>query len=142
MRAMTENRGTTALGDYLVRALEGRGWNAAMLARDSNISESNLGRWIKGTTLPSIDNARLLADALDVPLVEVLVVAGLLTPDEVGASVVTPDITALPDDALVAELGRRLKRAPSAPTADQVAADPGRYEVIGKPDASTRKARK
>lgn len=129
------------LGTYLRAAIDRHDtWTTVRdLATASGVSESNLGRYIAGKTTPTLDNARALAVALHRPLLEILVAAGLLTPDEARQQVTVPNLAAMGDDELLDELRARLARgARAAPTADEVAAQPGRYTAIRRRSAATQ----
>jgi transcriptional regulator with XRE-family HTH domain len=143
---MPEHRGT--LAEYLDRALLKRGWSKADLARESGVSESMVGRYLGargGTHTPTVDNARLLAAALGVPLKKFVVDVGLFTAEELDAEIPAPPSKApadMSDDELAAvleEASRRFKgkagqRRP--PTAADIEAQPERFVVVdpGKKD--------
>lgn len=96
---------------YIDTHLAQRGWEVRELAAAADISPSVVFRWRNGSP-PNIKNARAAARALGVPLLEILVVAGIITPDEARASVTAPTgLSGVSDDELVAELQRRLRRA-------------------------------
>lgn len=106
---MSTHRGS--FKDYLRQQLDRREWTAADLARASGLSESVIGRWLKAATLPSVDNARALANALERPMLEVVVAVGILAPEEITATVeVGPRLSTLSDEELLAEVARRVKR--------------------------------
>ena len=94
---------------YLQDHLNGRDWTRADLARESGIGQSRLSRWMTGEALPGIENARHLANALGRPLLEVLVVARLITKQEARLDDATSgDPRTLADEQLITELRRRL----------------------------------
>lgn len=69
--------------DYLERAMESAGVTAAGLARATGIKDSVISRWRKGA-VPTVENLRLLAPVLGVPMRDLVVVAGHMLPEEVG----------------------------------------------------------
>ncbi|GAA2773061.1 helix-turn-helix transcriptional regulator [Saccharopolyspora taberi] len=96
----------TYIADHLGR----RGWEVRDLAAAADISPSVVFRWKNGQ-VPNIKNARAAAKVLGVPLLEILVVAGIITPEEARASVTAPaGLSGVSDDELVAEMHRRLRR--------------------------------
>ncbi len=95
---------------YIEGHLARRGWEVSDLAARAGLSPSVIHRWRKGYR-PNLDNARLVAKALGVPILEVLLAAGQLTPDEAGATVAAPSpIAELTNAELLRELERRLAR--------------------------------
>ena len=56
----------TIFGVRLQDTMDKRGVSAAQLSRKTNIHESNLSRYLAGTSEPSLKNLLLLAQALDV----------------------------------------------------------------------------
>ncbi|WP_410652075.1 helix-turn-helix domain-containing protein [Amycolatopsis sp. cmx-4-54] len=125
---------------YLQGLLDERGWKKADLARASGIAESRLSRWMTGGA-PSVDNARAVAEAFGRSLLEVLVAAGIITPEESRAKTVHLDVTKLTNRELVAEMERRLEAAAGRPSstgsADEIAAGGDRY-VTGKVKRSAK----
>ncbi|GGM65020.1 hypothetical protein GCM10012275_39440 [Longimycelium tulufanense] len=67
---------------WLQAQLDERGWTRADLARAATVSQSRIADWKDKGTRPTLDNARAVAHALQVPLLVVLVEAGLLTSEE------------------------------------------------------------
>jgi transcriptional regulator with XRE-family HTH domain len=103
--------------DYLERHLAVRGWTVHDFCEHSGLKPSVVFRWRKGYR-PDIGNARIMAGALGVPLLEVLVKAGRLTPEEAGAEVrVEPELAGVPTSALLREITARVERLESAETA-------------------------
>lgn len=132
---MSQHRGT--FGPYLQKRLDDKGWNMSELARRAEVHQTLVGRWIRGETAPSVDNARSVADALGRPTAEVLVAAGILRDDEVALQQVTnpADLT---DDELLAEVGRRMKTgARRPPKAADRASAPDRYAHPSPPSVVT-----
>lgn len=127
-------------GAYLQDLLDRAEWTQADLGRAADIHPTLIGRWIKGQDI-SVPNARAVAAALNRPLLEVLIAAGILTAEEAKASDWEPsDATTLTDDQLAKEILRRLKAASSKQggiTADEVEAGGDRY-VTGKPKRSAK----
>lgn len=95
-----------SFAEYLEGHLAERAWEVSDLAARAGMSPSVIFRYKRGQR-PDLKNSRTLAHALGRPLLEVLVVAGLLTPDEAGAHVSTP---ASPASLSSAELGREVQR--------------------------------
>lgn len=75
---------THDFGAYLTRAMAAAGLSQADLKRLTGISDSIISKWRSGQTTPSVENLRLLAPALGVTPRELIVVAGHMTPEEVG----------------------------------------------------------
>lgn len=92
------------------------------LSGASGVSQSQISRWLKGEGgVPSVDNARSLAEALRRPLLEVLVAARILQEDEIKQRVdvktssarrgLRPDLSTLSDKELLEEIRQRLQVA-------------------------------
>jgi transcriptional regulator with XRE-family HTH domain len=64
--------------DWLQAEIHRRGWNQAELARRSGITSGQISRVLKREQSAGLDTMRAVARALDVPLFEVFVSAGLL----------------------------------------------------------------
>jgi transcriptional regulator with XRE-family HTH domain len=58
--------------------------SGAQLAEAAGIAQSLVSRWLNGKTLPSIEALRAIAEPLGVPMRDLVVRAGYMTPDEVG----------------------------------------------------------
>lgn len=56
----------------LVAAREAKGWNAARLAREADIGLSTLRYWERGAGSPEPDNLARVADALGVPVAQLV----------------------------------------------------------------------
>lgn len=68
---------------YLRGAMAAAGMrNAAELARAAGIGEAQVSRWLRGATTPEEKNLRRLSKALKRPMLELLVAAGHLEPEE------------------------------------------------------------
>lgn len=130
-------------GAYLQGLLDRAEWTQADLGRAADIHPTLIGRWIKGQDI-SVPNARAVAAALNRPLLEVLIAAGILTAEEAKAGDWEPVAAVkLTDDQLVAELRRRLETAAAPPgeiSADEVEAGGDRY-VTGRPKRSAKLVR-
>ncbi|PXY20356.1 helix-turn-helix domain-containing protein [Prauserella endophytica] len=126
---------------YLRSQLDRHRWSPADLSRASGLSASLISRWLHGETTPGVENARAVARAITRPLLEVLVAAGQLTPDEAGQKANHVDLSSLTDDDLLAEVRRRLHSADPAPTRADVVSDPGDF-VEGPPRQQLRKTRR
>lgn len=123
---------TTTFGSYVQQWLDDHGRTVADLSRTTGIAHSVISRWIREGAIPGLDSCRVLAETIGRPLLEVLVTAGLLTPDEAHQQVRAPvDLGALSGDQLLAEVRRRMTDA-HAPSADDMAAEPDRYHRTAK----------
>lgn len=104
-----------AFPQYVRRQLDRLDWTVADLARAAELPESTVGRWVRGKTVPGIDSARQLAEALRRPLLEVLVAAGLITAEEAKQrTVARHDPADLTNEQIAAEVARRLDAASSS----------------------------
>lgn len=140
---MSEHRG--ALGDYLRRALDKQGWTPADLARASGVSASNIGRYLAGTSTITVENARLVAEAVDRPVLEVLVAARILSAEEAQVDVIAADpLRALGHREILAELDRRLSHSSNDVLAEltAMAHDPELSEDVALPDRGPGRGRK
>ncbi|GAB3472222.1 helix-turn-helix domain-containing protein [Actinophytocola sediminis] len=97
--------------------------NVTDFARRSDIHRSVVARWKSGSHRPDVDNARRLAEATGRPLLEVLVVAEIMTEDEAKLQTAGVDPGALTSEQLLGELSRRLG---DTPRRRSVSAGPGR----------------
>lgn len=86
--------------------MERSGLSTSDLVRAVGVHRSRLTDWRRGRSV-SLETARALAHLFEVPILEVLVAAGLLTQDEADARPLR-DATSISDEVLVAELHRRL----------------------------------
>ncbi|MEU5845952.1 helix-turn-helix domain-containing protein [Saccharopolyspora shandongensis] len=99
--------------EYLERHLAERGWTVHDFCEHSGLKPSVVFRWRKGYR-PDIGNARIMAKALGVPLLEVLVKAGRLTAAEANADVrIAPELSEVPVAVLMRELAVRVARLES-----------------------------
>lgn len=69
---------------FLKDAMAAVGLSQADLARHGGVSDSDVSRWLRGATTPSIEKLRAIAPALRLRLLDLVVAAGHLTPDEAG----------------------------------------------------------
>lgn len=126
---MDEHRG--AFGLYLQGHMTSHDMTATDLANATGVSQSIISRWISGATKPSVENLRPVASVIGRPLLEVVVAAGILTPDEANATFVHAPATELSDDQLVAEVARRIGTAAlRPPTKAEIKAHPERFVVV------------
>ena len=89
--AVNKAAATTPFGIYLELLMERTGYNTpAALARATGITDTTIGRWIKGEKLPTIPNLRAVAPVLKVRLGDMMVQAGLATAAELGQTVAPP----------------------------------------------------
>ncbi|WP_461154740.1 helix-turn-helix domain-containing protein [Saccharopolyspora tripterygii] len=96
--------------EYLERHLAERGWTVHDFCEHSGLKPSVVFRWRKGYR-PDIGNARIMARSLGVPLLEVLVKAGRLSPAEAGAEVrLIPELDSVPTQVLLREVSARVQR--------------------------------
>ena len=76
------------------------------------VAQTNIGRWLRGDPgLPRAESVVAFARAFEQPVIEALVAAGYITPDEVGISFVPhkgrTSIREFSTEELFAELRRR-----------------------------------
>lgn len=71
------------------------------LARSSGVPDSVISRWRTSGTVPSIAQLRRLQSALQVSLLELVVAAGHLSPEEAGVTSFSPAVR-IPRDARAA----------------------------------------
>lgn len=64
--------------------------NAAELARLSGVNESQISRWLRGVGSPDLSNLRRISPVLRVPVLQLMVAAGHLTPEEAKLRDVKP----------------------------------------------------
>jgi transcriptional regulator with XRE-family HTH domain len=93
---------------WIAGQLEAREWSAADLARESSVSEARITEWKNAGMRPSIPSARRVATALGVPLLDVLVAAEHLTPEEARrCDANTPRVCPCTTGEILDELTRR-----------------------------------
>ncbi|MFD5230983.1 helix-turn-helix domain-containing protein [Streptomyces qaidamensis] len=86
-------RSSAEFGRWLTQRLEAKGYNLSgprsggrtAFAEDSGISPSTVTRLLRGEMPTDTRILRTLAESIDVPYPEVLVRAGVMTPDELAA---------------------------------------------------------
>ncbi len=106
---VTATAGDSDFVEYLERHLAERGWTVHDFCEHSGLRPSVVFRWRKGYR-PDIGNARIMARALGVPLLEVLVKAGRLSADEAGAEVrIAPELDSVPTQVLLREVSARVE---------------------------------
>ncbi|OII60890.1 transcriptional regulator [Streptomyces sp. CC53] len=107
-RATPEDFATWLRGQLERRGydLRPRGGGQTRFAADSGIAQSSVSRMLRGQGAPETRVLETLAKTLDVPLAEVLVAAGILTPDVLLAiRYQTPRTNPLTPEAAAEELG-------------------------------------
>lgn len=111
------NTPSSPLWAYIEENLADRDLDTSDLVRALGIHRSRLTDYRRGKSM-TIDTARAMAKFFDKPLLELLVVGGVITPDEAvmeGAPRRLADYSAT---ALVAEVQRRLKESRRTDTDD------------------------
>lgn len=87
--------------EYMAAAMRVAGYPSnASLSRASGVATSSMSKWRNGIEQPSVDGLRRLAGVLRVPLLHLIVAAGMMTWEEAGLPEpltlpVPPDIEAL-----------------------------------------------
>ncbi|MEV0679845.1 helix-turn-helix transcriptional regulator [Actinosynnema sp. NPDC050436] len=104
---MAEPENTPSWWEYLEENLARRGLTTGDLARGAGVDRSRLTDWKRGGKA-SLDSARSVAGLFGASPLEVMVAAGLLTPDEAELREARPDPGRLSDEELIAELRRRM----------------------------------
>lgn len=89
----------TGWPDYLRRAMESAGHTATSLARAIGASPSVVSRWLSGETQTEVFYLRRLSAVFHVPVIDLLVAAGHLEPDDVRMRE-RPKPPASPEDLL------------------------------------------
>lgn len=93
---------------WLQRELDVRGWKPVNLSEKLGINSSVTTRWKAGAT-PTPDTARRVAEILDVPYIDALLAAEVVTEHDLeGVQISVSPLESLSDEALLAELGRRM----------------------------------
>lgn len=70
-----------AFASWLQKELTGRGWTQAELSRRSKVSTAMISSIVTGAREVGMDTALSFADALDLPHIEVLRIAGIIPED-------------------------------------------------------------
>ncbi|MFI9817786.1 helix-turn-helix domain-containing protein [Saccharothrix variisporea] len=99
--------------NYLEARMERAGLSTSDLVRAVGVHRSRLTDWRRGRSV-SVETARALAGLFGVPLLEVLVAAGVISADEARAQRLR-DAGSVSDDLLLVELRRRLARREQEP---------------------------
>jgi transcriptional regulator with XRE-family HTH domain len=125
--------------DWLADRMRAVGFEAnSDLARATGVPDSVISRWRTSGTTPSIGQLRRLQTALQVSLVELLVAAGHLTPEEAGVTAFTPAqrLSRSTRDAIRhdPELGDELKHLLEVQYDAMVALARARAASTGRPD--------
>ena len=89
----------TEFSVWLKAELARRKWKPRELARRAELDDGIISRALSGARVPSTKSLERIADALDVPIEEVLRQVGILPPDE-------------EEDQWVIRMSRRLERLP------------------------------
>lgn len=119
--------------DFLRVKMEEKNWDATRLAHAAGYSPSVISRWLSGEHLPSQDKLRATVDALNANIIEAMVAAGFIRPDEVHGPVTLTDPDLLSDEEVVRQVLRRMgvnaARLISANQASAVDDAQDRYEL-------------
>jgi transcriptional regulator with XRE-family HTH domain len=75
------------LATYLNSEMDRRGWSLRQIARRAAISHTTVVKMANGVGHPEVETCRALARALDVPVENILILAGILPAQKNGASV-------------------------------------------------------
>lgn len=113
---------------YLTAAQANAGMRDADLSRRTGINSGVIARWKTGNK-PSLDNLRRLAPVLGVPLLDLAVVAGHLTPEEAGRE----DVPAPPERVEPVNPREQLIRDAGLPddvTAEWIERDREEFELL------------
>ena len=94
--------------DFLRVKMEEKNWDATRLAHVAGYSPSVISRWLSGEHLPSQDKLRATVDALNANIIEAMVAAGFIRPDEVHGPVTLTDPDLLSDEEVVRQVLRRM----------------------------------
>lgn len=109
------------LWTYIEDNLAARGLGTAQLAEALGVHRSRFTDWKRGKSL-HVETARAMAKFFDKPILEILIVGGLLTPDEVNPGGIRPALSDYPTATLMLELNHRL-HAREVASADAPPAD-------------------
>ncbi|MDV6274308.1 helix-turn-helix transcriptional regulator [Rhodococcus erythropolis] len=94
--------------DFLRVKMEEKDWDATRLAQAAGYSPSVISRWLSGEHLPSQDKLRATVDALNANIIEAMVAAGFIRPEEVHGPVTLTDPDLLSDEEVVRQVLRRM----------------------------------
>lgn len=114
--------------------------NNTDIAKAAGVHKSTVGKW-DGTLTPTLDAARNLSRAYNIPIIEILIAAGLVTRAEVHALEVRAPLADYSPTVLLQELQRRFDEM-SAPAhklpGDRKDPDPDDYDLaagtVERPD--------
>ncbi|MGI8313311.1 helix-turn-helix domain-containing protein [Saccharopolyspora hattusasensis] len=95
---------------WINKQLDRKGWRPADLADQAGIGRSAVSRWINEGYQPNIPNARAAAEALGVPLLEILVESEQLSVAEALMYSRARSLSEVSDEELAEEVRRRLVR--------------------------------
>lgn len=88
-----------ALYSFLEEEWEALGLTRGAWCRKANLPDSTVYRWKSGH-LPDMRSLQIVADTLGRPMIEVLLAAGIVNPDEVNGQWIAPRQPVTLDDAL------------------------------------------
>lgn len=71
---------------WIDQQLTHKGWRQSDAARAFNVDDSMVSKWRRGKQDPDPKSLRRIAEALEVPILTVLVAAGYLSAEEAGAA--------------------------------------------------------
>lgn len=94
--------------DFLRLKMEEKDWDAARLAQAAGYSPSVVSRWLSGEHLPSHDKLRATVDALGANILEAMLAAGFIRPDEIGATISATDPDLLSDEEILRQVQKRM----------------------------------
>jgi len=129
---------------WLSRRLVTKGLTWATLSRMADVGEPTFTKWKTGRAKPSLEMVRKVAKALDEDPIRLMVIAGLLLPEEVERpAVLPPDVSLFTDEELAAELllrARRRARAGRGQQPPDLKTDDRGIESASSADDPTSKA--
>lgn len=74
---------------YLEKVWDGLGTTRGAWSRQAGLADSTVLRWSQGVE-PNMDNLRMVAEALNLKLTQVLLICGYITPGELKTATVPP----------------------------------------------------
>lgn len=115
--------------------------SGADFERQTGVSRSRLNDWRIGR-VPAAGTVRIVAKAFGVPVPLAFVYAGLMEHEDLEPSTQAPaDPAVFSNSALLREIERRMegayRAAPVPPTAEEIAANPERFQVLRLPEKET-----
>jgi transcriptional regulator with XRE-family HTH domain len=75
---------TADWASWVNQQLTRKGWRPADAARAFGVDDSMISKWRRGLAGPDPKSLRRVAESLELPILEVLVAAGWITPEEAG----------------------------------------------------------